>query len=138
MQEKTYSMNIAGMTDEEIDEALSTSLNAIVKGTDLWKEKQPFHKEVTEALISILRENKLTIFDVWIKREDNICEIIDLPTKVVEGGRLLEGPIDIEVVKIYNLRSKDSSGNYKLLYEKEFKKDVKIMLYSDRTMIKNP
>jgi len=138
MQEKTYSMNIAGMTDEEIDEALSTSLNAIVKGTDLWKEKQPFHKEVTEALISILRENKLTIFDVWIKREDNICEIIDLPTKVVEGGQLLEGPIDIEVVKIYNLRSKDSSGNYKLLYEKEFKKDVKIMLYSDRTMIKNP
>jgi len=138
MQEKTYSMNIAGMTDEEIDEALSTSLNAIVKGTDLWKEKQPFHKEVTEALISILRENKLTIFDVWIKREDNICEIIDLPTKVVEGGRLLEGPIDIEVVKIYNLRSKDSSGNYKLLYENEFKKDVKIMLYSDRTMIKNP
>jgi len=138
MQEKTYSMNIAGMTDEEIDEALSTSLNAIVKGTDLWKEKQPFHKEVTEALISILRENKLTIFDVWIKREDNICEIIDLPTKVVEGGQLLEGPIDIEVVKIYNLRSKDSSGNYKLLYENEFKKDVKIMLYSDRTMIKNP
>jgi len=138
MQEKTYSMNIAGMTDEEIDEALSTSLNAIVKGTDLWKEKQPFHKEVTEALISILRENKLTIFDVWIKREDNICEIIDLPTKVVEGGQLLEGPIDIEVVKIYNLRSKDVEGNYELLYENEYKKDIKIMLYSERTTIKNP
>ena len=138
MQEKTYSMNIAGMTDEEIDEALSQSLNAIVKGTDLWKEKKQFHKEVTEALINILRENKLTIFDVWIKREDSICEVADMPTKVVEGGQLLEGPIDIEVVKIYNLRSKDNNGNYELLYENEYQKDVKIMLYSDRTMIKNP
>ena len=138
MQEKTYSMNIAGMTDEEIDEALSQSLNAIVKGTDLWKEKRQFHKEVTEALINILRENKLTIFDVWIKREDSICEVADMPTKVVEGGQLLEGPIDIEVVKIYNLRSKDNNGNYELLYENEYQKDVKIMLYSDRTMIRNP
>jgi hypothetical protein len=138
MQEKTYSMNTSGMTDEEIDEALSQSLNAIVKGTDLWKEKQQFHREVTEALINILRENELTIFDVWIKREDSICEVADMPTKVVEGGQLLEGPIDIEVVKIYNLRSKDSNGNYELLYENEYQKDVKIMLYSDRTMIKNP
>jgi hypothetical protein len=138
MQEKTHSMNITGMTDEEIDEALSKALNAIVKGTDLWKEKQQFHKEVTEALISTLRENKLTIFDVWIKREDNICEIIDVPTKVVEGGLLLEGPIDVEVVKIYNLRSKDSNGNYELLYENEYTKDLKIMLYSDRTIIRNP
>jgi hypothetical protein len=138
MEEKTYSMNIAGMTDEEIDEALSQSLNAIVKGTDLWKEKQQFHEEVTEALISILKENKLTIFDVLIKREDRICEIIDMPPKVVEGGQLLEGPIDIEVVKIYNLRSKDSNGNCELLYENEYKKDLKIMMYSDRTTIRNP
>lgn len=138
MHEKTYSMNISDMTDDEINEALSKSLNAIVKGMDLWKEKQQFHKEVTEAFISILREKDLTIFDVLVKREDNICEIIDMPTKAVEGGRLLEGPIDTEVVKIYNLRSKDGEGNYELLYENEYKKDIKIMLYSERTTIKNP
>jgi hypothetical protein len=138
MQEKTYSMNISGMTEEEINEALSQSLNAIVKGIDLWKEKQQFHKEVTEAFIDILRKRKLTIFDVLVKREDNICEIIDMSAKVVEGGQLLEGPIDTEVVRIYNLRSKDVEGNYELLYENEYKKDIKIMLHSERTTIKNP
>ncbi len=138
MQEKTYSMNISGMTDEELNEALSKSLNAIVKGMDLWKEKQQFHKEVTEAFIDILRKKELTIFDVLVKREDNICEIIDMPTKVVEGGQLLEGSIDTEVVKIYNLRSKDIDGNYELLYENEYKKNIKIMLYSERTTIRNP
>jgi hypothetical protein len=131
-------MNISDMTDDEVNEALSKSLNAIVKGMDLWKEKQQFHKEVTEAFINILREKELTIFDVLVKREDNICEIIDMPTKAVEGGRLLEGPIDTEVVKIYNLRSKDVEGNYELLYENEYKKDIRIMLYSERTTIKNP
>jgi hypothetical protein len=138
MQEKIYSMNISGMTEEEINEALSKSLNAIVKGMDLWKEKQQFHKEVTEAFIDILQKRELTIFDVLVKREDNICEIIDMPTKAVEGGQLLEGPIDTEVVRIYNLRSKDAEGNYELLYENEYKKDIKIMLHSERTTIKNP
>ncbi len=138
MQEKTYSMNISGMTEEEINEAISKSLNAIVKGMDLWKEKKQFHKEVTEAFIDILRKGDLTIFDVLVKREDNVCEVIDRPAKAVEGGQLLDGPIDREVVRIYNLRSKDSEGNYELLYENEYKKDIKIMLHSDRTTIKNP
>jgi hypothetical protein len=138
MQEKTYSMNISGMTDEEINEALSQSLNAIVKGMDLWQEKLQFHKEVTEAFIDILTKKDLTIFDVLVKREDNICEIIDMPKKVVEGGQLLEGPIDTEVVKIYNLRAKNTEGNYDLLYENEYKKNIKIMLYSERKTIRNP
>ncbi|MGZ4925745.1 MAG: hypothetical protein ACXV4B_04760, partial [Halobacteriota archaeon] len=117
MQGETYSMNVSDMTEDEIDEAVSDALHGIVKAMDLWQEKKYFRQEVTNALFNILKRRDLTIFDVLIKRDEKICEILDEPTKDIPEGRVLEGPIDTETVKVYNLRSKDPDGNFELLYD---------------------
>ncbi len=136
MQDKTYSMNVSDMSEHEIDEAVSDALHGIVKATDLWQEKKPFHQEVTDALFYILKRRNLTIFDVLIKRDEKICEILDQPSKDVPEGRVLEGPIDSEIVKIYNLRSTDTDGNFELLYDNKFRKDIQMTLYTKRKKIK--
>jgi hypothetical protein len=136
MQEKTYSMNVSDMRDDEIDEAVSDALHGIVKATDLWKEKKAFHQEVTDALFDILRRRDLTVFDVLIKRDEKVCEILDAPKKDIPEGKVLEGSIDTETVKIYNLRSKDPNGNFELLYEDEFRKDIQMTLHTKRKRIK--
>jgi hypothetical protein len=136
MQEKTYSMNVSDMSEGEIDEAVSDALLGIVKSIDLWKEKKSFHQEVTDALFDILRRRDLTIFDVLIKRDEKVCEILDEPKKDISEGKVLEGSIDTETVKIYNLRSKDSNGNFELLYKGAFRKDIQMTLYTKRKRIK--
>jgi hypothetical protein len=136
MGDNTYSMNVSDMSEHEIDEAVSDALHAIVKAIDLWQEKKPFHQEVTEALFDILKRRNLTIFDVLIKRDEKVCEILDQPTKDIPEGRVLEGPIDTEIVTIYNLRSKASDGNFELLYDNKFRKDIQMTLYTKRKKIK--
>ena len=136
MQNKTYSMNVSDMNEDEIDEAVSEALHGIVKATDLWQEKKPFHQKITDTLFDILRRKDLTIFDVLIKRDEQVCEILDEPKKDFPEGKILEGSIDTETVKIYNLRSKDTEDNFELLYEDEFRKDIQMTLYTDRKRIK--
>lgn len=136
MQNKTFSMNVSDMKEDEIDEAVSDALQGIVKAIDLWKEKKSFHQVVTNALFDILRSHDLTIFDVQIKRNEKVCEILDAPKKDIAEGKVLEGSIDTETVKIYNLRSKDPNGNFELLYEDEFRKDIQMTLYTQRKRIK--
>ena len=129
-------MNVSDMSEDEIDEAVSEALHGIVKAMDLWKEKKSFHQEVTDALFAILRRKDLTIFDVLIKRDEKVCEILDESTKDVSEGKVLEGSIDTETVKIYNIRSKDLDGNFELLYEDEFRKDIQMTLLTERKRIK--
>jgi hypothetical protein len=136
MQTNTYSMNVSDMNEDEVDEAVSEALHGIVKGTDLWQEKRSFHREITDALFDLLKRNDLSIFDVLIKREEKVCEILDAPKRDVPEGKVLEGSIDTETVKIYNLRSKDAEGNLALLYENAFRKDVTMTLYTERRRIK--
>ncbi|MEI7827005.1 MAG: hypothetical protein WCI87_04320 [Euryarchaeota archaeon] len=136
MQGKTYSMNVSDMTEHEIDEAVSDALHGIVKATDLWQEKMSFRQEVTDALFDMLKRRDLTIFDVLIKRDEKVCEILDEPMKDIPGGRVLEGSIDSETVKVYNLRSKDPDGNFELLYDNEFRKNIQMTLYTDRKRVK--
>jgi len=136
MQGKTYSMNVSDMTEDEIDEAVSDALHGIVKATDLWQEKRSFRQEVTDALFDILKRRDLTIFDVLVKRDEKVCEILDEPMKDIPEGRVLEGSIDAETVKVYNLRSKDPDGNFELLYDNEFRKNIQMKLYTERKRIK--
>ena len=136
MQKKTFSINVSDMREDEIDEAISEALQGIVKAMDLWKEKKSFHQEVTDALFSILKRNDLTIFDVLIKRDEKVCEILDEPKQGIPEGEVLEGSIDTETVKIYNIRSKDANGNFELLYTDEFRKDIQMTLYTKRKRIK--
>lgn len=136
MQGKTYSMNVSDMTEDEIDEAVSDALHGIVQAMDLWQEKKSFRQEVTDALFDMLKSRNLTIFDVLIKRDEKVCEILDEQTKDIPGGKVLEGSIDSETVKVYNLRSKDPAGNFELLYNNEFKKNIQMTLYTDRKRVK--
>jgi hypothetical protein len=136
MPNKTYSMNVSDMSEDEVDEAVSDALHGIVKAMNLWQEKKSFHKKVTEALFDILKQKDLTIFDVLIKRDEKVCEILDEPTKDIAEGKMLEGSIDTETVKVYNLRSKDPNGNFELLYDNEFRKDIQMTLYTERKRIK--
>lgn len=136
MEKNTFSMNVTDMSDDELNEAVSNALHGIIRDTDLWQEKKSFHKEVTHALFDILNKRDLTIFDVMIKRDEKICEILDQPMKDIPEGKLLEGPIDTEKVKICNLRAKDPGGTFELLYEREFKKDIQLTLYTQRKRIR--
>lgn len=129
-------MNVSDMREDEIDEAVSEALLGIVTAMDLWKEKKSFHQKVTDALFVILKRKDLTIFDVLIKREEKICEILDAPKKDISEGEVLEGSIDTETVKIYNIRSKDANGNFELLYKDEFRKDIQMTIYTKRKKIK--
>ncbi|MGA7076708.1 MAG: hypothetical protein WBZ42_09240 [Halobacteriota archaeon] len=129
-------MNVSDMTEDEIDEAVSDALHGIVKATDLWQEKRSFRQEVTDALFDILKRRDLTIFDVLVKRDEKVCEILDEPMKDIPEGRVLEGSIDMETVKVYNLRSKDPDGNFELLYDNEFRKNIQMTLYTKRKRIK--
>ena len=61
---------------------------------------------------------------------EKVCEILDEPTKDIPEGKMLEGSIDTETVKVYNLRSKDPNGNFQLLYDDEFRKDIQMTLYT--------
>jgi hypothetical protein len=124
------------MNEDEIDEAVSEALHGIVKATNFWQEKKLFHQKVTDALFDILKRKDLTIFDVLIKRDEKVCEILDEPKKNIPEGKILEGSIDTETVKIYKLRSKDADDNLELLYEDEFRKDIQMTLYADRKRIK--
>jgi len=81
MQHKTYSMNVSDMSEDEIDEAVADALHAIVAAMDMWQEKKSFHQEVTDALFDIMNHRDLTIFDVLIKRDEKVCEILDAPMK---------------------------------------------------------
>ena len=136
MPNKTYSMNVSDMSGDEVDEAVSDALHGIVKATNLWEEKKSFHKKVTQALFDILKQKDLTIFDVLIKRDEKVCEILDEPMKDIPEGKMLEGSIDTETVKVYNLRSKNPNGNFELLYEDKFRKDIQMTLYTERKRIK--
>ncbi len=136
MEKNTFSMNVTNMSDEELDEAVSNVLHDITKDTDLWREKKSFHKEVTQALFDILNQRDLTIFDVLIKRDEKVCEILDEPMKDIPEGKLLEGSIDTEKVRICNLRAKDEAGHFELLYEREFKKDIQLTLYTQRERVR--
>ena len=136
MEKNMFSMNISDMSDDELDEAVSNALHDIIRKTDLWQEKKSFHKEVTQALFDVLNERDLTIFDVTIKREEKVSEILDEPMKDIPEGKLLEGPIDTEKVRIFNLRAKDAEGQFELLYEREFKKDIQLTLYTQRKRIR--
>ncbi len=136
MEKNTFSMNVTNMSDEELDEAVSNALHDITKNTDLWREKKSFHKEVTQALFDILNQRDLTIFDVLIKRDEKVCEILDEPMEDIPEGKLLEGSIDTEKVRICNLRAKDEAGHFELLYEREFKKDIQLTLYTQRERIR--
>ena len=71
-----------------------------------------------------------------IKRDEKVCEILDEPTKDIPEGKMLEGSIDTETVKVYNLRSKDPNGNFELLYDNEFRKDIQMTLHTERKRIK--
>jgi hypothetical protein len=87
MQNQTYSMNVSDISEDEIDEAVSEALHGIIKAMDLWKEKKSFHQKVTDELFTILKRKDLTIFDVLIKRDEKVCEILDEPTKDVPRGK---------------------------------------------------
>jgi hypothetical protein len=67
----------------------SEALHGIIKAMDLWKEKKAFQQKVTDALFTILKRKDLTIFDVLIKRDEKVCEILDEPTKDVPAGKVL-------------------------------------------------
>lgn len=136
MVKNTFSMNVTDMSDDELDEAVSNALHDIIRNTDLWQEKKSFHKEVTQALFDVLNERDLSIFDVMIKREEKVSEILDEPMKDIPEGKLLEGPIDTEKVRIFNLRAKDAEGHFELLYKREFKKDIQLTLYTERKRIR--
>ncbi len=132
----SFSMNITDMSNEEVDEAVSNALHDIIRDMDLWQEKKSFHKEITQALFDVLNARDLTIFDVMIKRDEKVGEILDESMKDVPEGKLLEGAIDTEKVQICNLRAKDQEGRFELLYEREFKKDIQLMLYTQRKRIR--
>ena len=136
MQHKTYSMNVSDMSEDEIDEAVSDALHGIVTAMDLWQEKKSFRQEVTDALFDMLKRRDLTIFDVLIKRDEKVCEILDAPMKDITEGRLLEGSIDTEAVRVYNLRSRDPDGNFELLYDNTFTKNIQMTLYTKRKRVK--
>ncbi len=136
MEKNTFSMDVTGMSDDELDEAVSNALHDIIRSTDLWQEKKSFRKEVTQALFDILNKRDLTIFDVMVKRDEKVGEILDEPMKDIPEGKLLKGSIDTEKVRICNLRAKDPEGRFELLYEREFKKDIQLTLYTQRTRIK--
>ena len=136
MEKDTFSMNVTDMSDEELDEAVSNALRDIIRDTDLWQEKKPFHTEITRDLFNLLNQRDLTIFDVMIKRDEKVCEILDEPMRDIPEGKLLEGPIDTEKVRICNLRAKDAEGQFELLYEREFKKNVHLTLYTHRKRIR--
>jgi len=136
MEHTTYSMNVSDMSEDEIDEAISGALRGIVTATDMWQEKKSFRQEVTDALFDLLKRRDLTIFDVLIERDEKVCEILDEPTKDIPEGRMLEGSIDTETVRVYNLRSKDTDGNFELLYNNEFTKTIQMTLYTKRKRVK--
>ena len=71
-----------------------------------------------------------------IKRDEKVCEILDAPMKDIPEGKMLEGSIDTETVKVYNLRSKDADGNFELLYNNEFTKIIQMTLYTKRKRVK--
>ncbi len=136
MGKNTFSMNVSEMSEDELDEAVANALHDIIKDTDLWQEKKSFHKETTQALFDILNKRDLTIFDVVIERDEKVGEILDEPMKDTSEGKVLEGPIDTEKVRVRNLRAKDAEGNFELLYEREFKKNIQLTLYTQRKRIR--
>jgi hypothetical protein len=136
MEQTTYSMNVSDMSVDEIDEAVSDALQGIVTAMDMRQEKKSFRQEVTDALFDLLKRRDLTIFDVLIERDEKVCEILGGPTKDIPEGKMLEGSIDTETVKVYNLRSKDTDGNFELLYNNEFTKTIQMTLYTKRKRVK--
>jgi hypothetical protein len=136
MEHTTYSMNVSDMSEDEIDKAVSDALQGIVTAMDMWQEKKSFRQEVTDALFDLLKRKDLTIFDVLIERDEKVCEILGEPMKDIPAGKILEGPIDTETVKVYNLRSKDADGNFELLYNNEFTKTIQMTLYTKRKRVK--
>lgn len=136
MEQTTYSMNVSDMSVDEIDEAVSDALQGIVTAMDMRQEKKSFRQEVTDALFDLLKRRDLTIFDVLIERDEKVCEILGEPTKDIPEGKILEGSIDTETVKVYNLRSKDTDGNFELLYNNEFTKTIQMTLYTKRKRVK--
>jgi len=136
MEQTTYSMNVSDMSVDEIDEAVSDALQGIVTAMDMRQEKKSFRQEVTDALFDLLKRRDLTIFDVLIERDEKVCEILGEPTKDIPEGEMLEGSIDTETVKVYNLRSKDTDGNFELLYNNEFTKTIQMTLYTKRKRVK--
>ena len=136
MEQTTYSMNVSDMSVDEIDEAVSDALQGIVTAMDMRQEKKSFRQEVTDALFDLLKRRDLTIFDVLIERDEKVCEILGEPTKDIPEGKMLEGSIDTETVKVYNLRSKDTDGNFELLYNSEFTKTIQMTLYTKRKRVK--
>ncbi len=136
MGKNTFSMNVTDMSDDELDEAVSNALHDIIRDTDLWGEKKPFHKEVTQALFDILDKRDLTIFDVTIKRDEKVGGILDEPMTDIPEGKLLKGSIDTERVRICNLRAKDEGGQFELLYEQEYNKNIQLTLYTQRKRIR--
>ena len=136
MEQTTYSMNVSDMSVDEIDEAVSDALQGIVTAMDMRQEKKSFRQEVTDALFDLLKRRDLTIFDVLIERDEKVCEILGEPMKDIPEGKMLEGSIDTETVKVYNLRSKDTDGNFELLYNNEFTKTIQMTLYTKRKRVK--
>jgi hypothetical protein len=136
MEQKTYSMNVSDMSEDEIDEAVSDALQGIVTAMDMRQEKKSFRQEVTDALFDLLKRKDLTIFDVRIERDEKVCEILGEPTKDIPEGKMLEGTIDTETVRVYNLLSKDTDGNFELLYNNEFTKTIQMTLYTKRKRVK--
>jgi hypothetical protein len=136
MEQTTYSMNVSDMSVDEIDEAVSDALQGIVTAMDMRQEKKSFRQEVTDALFDLLKRRDLTIFDVLIERDEKVCEILGELTKDIPEGKMLEGSIDTETVKVYNLRSKDTDGNFELLYNNEFTKTIQMTLYTKRKRVK--
>jgi hypothetical protein len=136
MEQTMYSMNVSDMSVDEIDEAVSDALQGIVTAMDMRQEKKSFRQEVTDALFDLLKRRDLTIFDVLIERDEKVCEILGEPTKDIPEGKMLEGSIDTETVKVYNLRSKDTDGNFELLYNNEFTKTIQMTLYTKRKRVK--
>jgi hypothetical protein len=129
-------MNASDMSEDELDKAVSDALQGIVTAMDMWQEKKSFRQEVTDALFDLLKRKDLTIFDVLIERDEKVCEILGEPMKDIPAGKILEGPIDTETVKVYNLRSKDADGNFELLYNNEFTKTIQMTLYTKRKRVK--
>ena len=136
MEQTTYSMNVSDMGEDEIEEAVSDALQGIVTAMDMRQEKKSFRQEVTDALFDLLKRRDLTIFDVLIERDEKVCEILGEPMKDIPEGKMLEGSIDTETVKVYNLRSKDTDGNFELLYNNEFTKTIQMTLYTKRKRVK--
>jgi hypothetical protein len=129
-------MNASDMSEDELDKAVSDALQGIVTAMDMEQEKKSFRQEVTDALFDLLKRKDLTIFDVLIERDEKVCEILGEPMKDIPAGKILEGPIDTETVKVYNLRSKDADGNFELLYNNEFTKTIQMTLYTKRKRVK--